>query len=111
VRGISTLAARTFAEPWVDRCQAPRHIVLLSLKETQVSTKSIAVKPKARSLQDGAVILGVCRGTFYNLETAGKIKLIRIGGRTLISEAEIDRLLTNGTTALKVAGATPRKTP
>jgi excisionase family DNA binding protein len=50
------------------------------------------------------VILGVCRETFYNLEKAGKIKLIRIGGRTLIPEAEIDRLLTTGTAPSK-AGA------
>jgi excisionase family DNA binding protein len=37
--------------------------------------------------------LGISRTTIYNLAATGKIRLIKIGGRTLVPESEIDRLV------------------
>lgn len=53
-------------------------------------------KPKARRLEDAARSLGLSKGFLYKLEKAGKIRFVRIGGRTVITETEIDRILENG---------------
>jgi excisionase family DNA binding protein len=37
--------------------------------------------------------LGVCRSTIYNLLNRGELKAVKMGRRTIISDAEIDRLL------------------
>jgi hypothetical protein len=50
--------------------------------QPQSTLQDFSPKPKARSLSDAEIILGVSKGTFYNLEKAGKLKLTRIGGRT-----------------------------
>ena len=39
---------------------------------------------------------GICRATFYKFVGLGKIRVIKIGGRTLISAAEADRILAEG---------------
>jgi excisionase family DNA binding protein len=52
--------------------------------------------PKARRVPEACQALGVCRSTLYKLAGEGKIKLVRIGGRTLVPEVEIDRLAFEG---------------
>jgi hypothetical protein len=54
-------------------------------------------KPLARTLPDAARAIGVCRELFYLMEKRGEIKLVRVGGRTLVPESELDRLLVEGT--------------
>jgi excisionase family DNA binding protein len=49
--------------------------------------------PKARRLDDASRVSGLSRSYFYKLERLGKIKLVRVGGRTLMPEAELNRLL------------------
>ena len=51
---------------------------------------------RARRVNDACDALQISRSHLYALAAAGKIKLIRIGGRTLVPEAEIDRLAEEG---------------
>ena len=51
---------------------------------------------RARRVNDACDALQISRSHLYALAAAGKIKLIRIGGRTLVPEAEIDRLADEG---------------
>jgi len=51
---------------------------------------------KARRVNDACLALGISRATLYKLAAQGKIKLIKIGGRTLVPESEIDRLASEG---------------
>jgi excisionase family DNA binding protein len=53
-------------------------------------------KPLARTLRNAALALGVCRDLFYLMEKRGEIQLVRVGGRTLVPESELDRLLAAG---------------
>ncbi len=52
-----------------------------------------AFKPRARRINDACAALGVSRSHLYNLAGEGKIRLVRIGNRTVVPESEIDRLL------------------
>jgi excisionase family DNA binding protein len=61
-----------------------------------IDTATLLTTPRAHSFRDGQRILGISRSTFYRLEAANKIKLIRIGRRTLIPADEIERLLKEG---------------
>ena len=61
-----------------------------------IATATLPTQPRAYSFSDGQRILGISRSTFYRLEAANKIKLLRIGRRTLIPASEIERLLKEG---------------
>ncbi len=50
-------------------------------------------RPRARRINDAAHALGVSRTTIYNMAAAEKLKLVKVGGRTLVPETEIDRLI------------------
>jgi hypothetical protein len=53
-------------------------------------------KPRARKLEDAGRIMGISRPYIYKLAKLGKIKLLKIGGVSVILETEIDRILENG---------------
>jgi excisionase family DNA binding protein len=53
-------------------------------------------RPRARRLHDACQTIGISRSHLYALEKAGKIRLVRIGGRVVVPETEIDRLLSEG---------------
>jgi hypothetical protein len=40
--------------------------------------------------------VGICASTFYKYVTLGKIHIVKIGGRTLVPAAEVQRLLSGG---------------
>ena len=61
-----------------------------------IATATLPAQRRACSFRDGESILGISRSTFYRLEAANKIKLLRIGRRTLIPADEIERLLKEG---------------
>ncbi|MFO1126406.1 MAG: helix-turn-helix domain-containing protein [Methylocystis sp.] len=48
---------------------------------------------RADKPNDACAALGVSRSHIYNLAGEGKIRLVRIGNRTVVPESEIDRLL------------------
>jgi excisionase family DNA binding protein len=53
-------------------------------------------RPKARRIPEACRILGVSRSTMYRLAAQSQIRLVRIGGRTLVPESELDRLVAGG---------------
>ena len=53
--------------------------------------------PRAYRVPDACRALGVGRSTLYKLASAGKLRLVRIGGRTVVPSIEVDRLATEGT--------------
>jgi excisionase family DNA binding protein len=74
------------------------HVAIRSaLANAPADKKSSAPnRPRARRINDACDALQISRSHLYALAAAGKIKLIRIGGRTLVPEAEIDRLAEEG---------------
>ena len=54
-------------------------------------------EPLADGLADAAKRLGISRGLIYKLHKAGKVKLVKLAGRTLITRAEQARLLAEAT--------------
>jgi len=47
-------------------------------------------------VKEGAHRLGIGRSTVYKLASQGKLRLIKVGGRTLLPDAEISRLVNGG---------------
>ena len=75
----------------------PPVAIRLPLTGTTADNKSSAPnRPRARRINDACDALQISRSHLYALAAAGKIKLIHIGGRTLVPEAEIDRLAEEG---------------
>jgi excisionase family DNA binding protein len=50
----------------------------------------------AWSVDDGAHRIGVGRTTIYKLAAQGKIRLVKVAGRTLIPDGELIRLIEGG---------------
>ena len=57
-------------------------------RETQITANRLAWP-----IKEGAHRIGVGRTSIYKLAAEGKIRLIKVAGRTLIPELEIDRLV------------------
>lgn len=55
--------------------------------------EEIEFRPKARSVPDAARAIGVSTGTIYRLARDKRLRLTKIGARTIILETEIDRVL------------------
>ena len=51
---------------------------------------------RAYRVNDAARLLSISRSTVYKMASLGTLKLISIGGRTLVSHDEIERLLSAG---------------
>lgn len=49
--------------------------------------------PLAFRLNDAAKLIGLSRGSLYNLHKAGRLKMITLAGRTLIPADEVKRLI------------------
>ena len=52
-----------------------------------------SASPKAKRIGDAARALGIGRTSLYKLTGEGRLKIIRIAGRALVAESEIDRLI------------------
>lgn len=53
-------------------------------------------KQFAYTIDESCRILRTSRTTLYRLETAGKIKISKVGGRKLITHKEIERVVEEG---------------
>jgi len=53
-------------------------------------------RPDAWRVNDGLAQLSISRATLYKLAGDGKIRLVKIAGRTLIPDSEIRRLVGEG---------------
>ena len=51
-----------------------------------------ATTRSAYPVNEGCYKLGICRSSLYEMAKDGKIKLIKIAGRTLVPHSEIERL-------------------
>jgi excisionase family DNA binding protein len=54
------------------------------------------VKPRAWRVNDFCEAHGISRSKLYELAKKHEIRLIKIGGRTLVPDSESDRLLEGG---------------
>lgn len=52
--------------------------------------------PLAYRIPDAVRVLGVSKSKLYALAAEGKLKLSRVGGRTLVPHAELQRLIDEG---------------
>ena len=59
----------------------------------QEKARRVQQSVRARRINDAAHALGVSRTTLYNMAAAEKLRLVKVGGRTLVPETEIDRLV------------------
>jgi excisionase family DNA binding protein len=50
-------------------------------------------RPDAWRVNDALLQLGISRATLYKMANNGEIRLARIGGRTLVPDSEITRLV------------------
>ena len=55
-----------------------------------------ALPPLNNSVDGFCYRLGICRGTFYKAVAAGKIKTVKLGTRTTITEEETQRVAREG---------------
>lgn len=51
------------------------------------------VHPLAHRVEDACRMIGVGRTSLYRLISQGKLRTIRIAGRTLVSHREVERLI------------------
>jgi excisionase family DNA binding protein len=61
--------------------------------QVQHTNDTIQSQRVAWRVNEAAFRLGVSRATIYKMASGGELRLIRIGGRTLIPDAEIKRLI------------------
>jgi excisionase family DNA binding protein len=67
---------------------------LPNLKKTRsLRPLAFTVRPSAWRVSDALLQLGISRATLYKMANKGEIRLARIGGRTLVPDAEIKRLV------------------
>ncbi len=50
-------------------------------------------RPAAFSINEFARQLSISRGTVYNMHTAGDLKIIKIGERSVVPAVELDRII------------------
>jgi excisionase family DNA binding protein len=51
---------------------------------------------RARRINPACGALGISRSHLYALAKRGRIRLVRLGGRTVVPESEIERVLREG---------------
>ena len=57
------------------------------------------LRPLAYRMKDAERVSGVSKSKLYQLAADGKLTLTRVGGRTLVPDAELQRLINEGCAA------------
>lgn len=57
------------------------------------------IAPLAYRMKDASRVSGVSKSKLYQLAADGRLKLSRVGGRTLVPHAELQRLINEGSAA------------
>ena len=66
----------------------------ISLAKSDQGTTAPGVQRLAFTIDDACELLGgISRNSIYRLNAAGGLRLVKVGGRTLVPHAEIVRLL------------------
>ena len=58
-----------------------------------IATLTAAVRPDGWRVADALRQLSISRGTLYKMAGSGQIRLVKIGGRTIVPDSEIRRLV------------------
>ena len=58
----------------------------------QKAKNSDQIQPLAWRVNDACRRLSLSRATLYKLASQGKLRLVKVAGRTLVPDAEIERL-------------------
>jgi excisionase family DNA binding protein len=61
--------------------------------EISSSTQDLVQRRKLWPVAEAAYQLGMSRATLYRLVNAGEIRLVKVGGRTYATDAELDRFV------------------
>jgi len=70
---------------------------LPNLKKTRTHRPfNHTIRPSAWRVNDALLQIGISRATLFKMANNGEIRLARIGGRTLVPDAEIKRLVGEG---------------
>jgi excisionase family DNA binding protein len=78
ITGRKSTASSVLASPVLSAAGGPPYVV------------------KARRVPDACRVLGISKAMLYKLAAQGKVRLVHIGGRTIVPETEIDRLASEG---------------
>jgi excisionase family DNA binding protein len=57
------------------------------------STQELIRRRKLYPVAEAAYLLGMHRVTLYKLQKAGEIRFVKVGGRTYVTDAELDRFV------------------
>lgn len=57
------------------------------------------VRPLAWNMRDAPRVCGISKSKLYQLAADGKLRLTRVGGRTLVPDSELQRLIQEGLAA------------
>jgi excisionase family DNA binding protein len=57
------------------------------------ATKKPDIEPLAHTIKNTCRLLSISRSTLYLMASQGKLRLIKVSGRTLVPAAEIARLI------------------
>jgi len=61
---------------------------------TEMNTEQAEFRPRAYSIKEACELLGgISRSTIYRYEKDGAIQMTKLGSRTVVMEAEINRFL------------------
>jgi excisionase family DNA binding protein len=89
-----------------ERCCRQRRLMVMNAAHATAAPKKRQSRlgtPPANALtyrvDDAAAMLGIGRVSLYRLIGAGKLRPVKIAGRTLISRSEIERIAASGTGA------------
>jgi excisionase family DNA binding protein len=62
-------------------------------RRPSTSPREPNVAPITHTLNDAALITGLSRSTLYRHEKAGRLRMVRVGGRTLVDAASLRALV------------------
>ena len=62
-------------------------------------TKQVMAKPEVLTAEESAKFLRIGRSLFFDLVRDGRIRVLRLGRRTLVTREELDRVMREGTSA------------
>ena len=82
------------AEQGPKRTTGEAAIVPISTPKSPTTTKDLVGRRLLYPLKEAAQMLGVSRPTIYSLYHAGNLEIVRVGGRSFVTNAELERYAT-----------------
>ena len=73
------------------------HVEGIAIEEYDMEASNVTGIPKAYRVPDACKALGIGKSTLYRLAQAQKVRIVKIGGRSVVPAGELERLATQGT--------------